>query len=175
MGRARDLGLHLIGHLPAVGERLIAAMTETTVNYRAGHGRWSGTSHAVVGDHAPDVPDLHTAEGAATHIDALLGRPGHLLLVVGAEDRDLERFREALGTLGTVVSVATSADDPSTDDPSPDAVIDPAHGIARHYGVGDHGFVLVRPDGYLACVSRGLDDRPLVDHLRALAPRHEVI
>ncbi|GLZ50178.1 3-(3-hydroxyphenyl)propionate hydroxylase [Actinomycetospora sp. NBRC 106375] len=165
----RDLGLHLLGHLPAVGDRLMATMTETAVSYRAEGERT--TSHAVVGDHAPDVTDLRTATGEPTHLDVLLRRPGHLLLVVGAGETDLERLRDVLGALGTVVPVVSSSPAPS------EALIDPAGDVGRRYGLGDHGFALVRPDGYLACVSRALDPRPLHEHRRihGLDARREMV
>ncbi|MEJ2864439.1 FAD-dependent monooxygenase [Actinomycetospora flava] len=157
---ARDLGLALLGHLPRVGERLMASMTETTVHYG---DRRSRARHAVIGDHAPDVADLRTADGDPTHLDVLLRRPGHLLLVVGSGDDDLERFREVLGGLGTVVPVVASPAEAPTD-----ALVDPAGGIAGRYGLGGCGFALVRPDGYLACVSRGRDHRTLLEHLGAV-------
>ncbi|MDL5159737.1 FAD-dependent monooxygenase [Actinomycetospora termitidis] len=156
----RDLGLRLLGHLPGLGGRLMADMTETTVSYRIGGGRPGAGSPPVAGDHAPDVADLRTADGDPTHLDVLLRRPGHLLLVVGAEESDLDHFRDVLGALGAVVPVRSSL----TDAP-PDAVIDTAGAFARRYGLGDYGFVLVRPDGYVARLSHDLDVGPLAESL----------
>ena len=159
--RLRNLGLLMVGHLPAVGHKIMTAMTETAVNYRQ-DGR-AARSHAVTGDHAPDVRGLCTTEGSFTWIGDLLHRPGHLLLITGADAVALDRFRDLLDDLGTVVPVVGSAADAPAD-----ALVDRASEVARRYGLGAHGYALIRPDGYLACTSRALDTRVLADHLNGL-------
>ncbi|MBV9922991.1 MAG: FAD-dependent monooxygenase, partial [Pseudonocardia sp.] len=159
--RLRNLGLLMVGHLPAVGHRVMTAMTETAVTYRQG-GR-ADRSHAVTGDHAPDVRGLRTVDGAFTWIGDLLRRPGHLLLVTGADTASLDRLRDHLGDLGTVIPVVES----TTDAPA-DALVDRAGEVARRYNLGAHGYALIRPDGYLACTSRTLDTHALADHLNKL-------
>ena len=157
----RNLGLLVVGHLPAVRRRIMTAMTETAVTYRPnGSG---DRSCAVSGDHAPDVPGLRTVDGAFTWIGDRLRRPGHLLLTTGADGATVDRLRDLLGDLGTVVPVVATA----TDAPG-DALVDRAGAVARRYGLGAHGYALVRPDGYLACTARTLDARVLVDHLDGL-------
>ena len=160
-GYLRNLGLLMAGYLPALRRRVMTAMTETAVTYR--RGPRANRSCAVVGDHAPDVRGLRTPAGAFTWIGDLLRRPGHLLLVTSADATVVTRLEEALGDLGTVVPVVGSpADAPAH------ALVDGAGELARRYGIGAHGYALVRPDGYLACTSRTLDDRALVDHLDGL-------
>ena len=159
--RLRNLGLLMVGHLPAVRRRLMAAMTETTVTYRQGDR--GHRTLAVTGDHAPDVPGLRTPGGDVTWIGDLLRRRGHLLLATGADASTVGRLRELLGDLGTVVPVvADAADAPA------DALVDEAGGVTRRYGLGARGYTLIRPDGYLACTSRTLDGHALVEHLDAL-------
>jgi hypothetical protein len=72
----------------------------------------------------------------------------------------VDRFRDVLGDLGTVVPVVSAAADAPAD-----ALVDPAGALARRYGVGEHGFALIRPDGYLACTSRILYGRALFAEL----------
>ena len=159
--RLRNLGLLMLGHLPAVRRRVMTAMTETAITYR--QGDCSDRAHAVTGDHAPDVPGLRTVGGAFTWIGDLLRRPGHLLLAVGADQAAVDRFRAVLGDLGTVVPVVTAAADAPAD-----ALVDGAGEVARRYGLGAHGYALIRPDGYLACTCRVLGDRALVEYLDGL-------
>ena len=159
--RLRNLGLLMVGHLPAVGRRLMAAMTETTVTYREGDR--SDPARAVPGDHAPDVPGLRTPGGTAAWIGDLLRRRGHLVLATGADAPTVERLRRLLGDLGTVVPVVAGAADAPAD-----ALVDEAGEVARRYGLGARGYTLIRPDGYLACTSRSLDDHALAEHLDAL-------
>ena len=117
----------------------------------------------MTGDHAPDVPGLRTADGAFTWIGDLLRRPGHLLLAAGADQADVDRFCAVLGDLGSVVPVVTAAVHAPAD-----ALVDGAGEVTRRYGLGAHGYALIRPDGYLACTSRTLDHHALVDYLDGL-------
>ena len=62
MAGLRDLGLLLLGHVPALGDGAMTAMTETAVIYRT-KGRARG-SHAVAGTTRPTYPVLRTVDGA---------------------------------------------------------------------------------------------------------------
>jgi 2-polyprenyl-6-methoxyphenol hydroxylase-like FAD-dependent oxidoreductase len=160
-GHLRNLGLLMAGHLPTVRRRVMTAMTETAVTYRK--DARADRSCAAVGDHAPDVRGLRTAGGTFTWIGDLLRRPGHLLLATGADATAVERLRAALGDLGAVVPVVGSAEDAPAD-----ALVDRTGEVARRYGLGAHGYALIRPDGYLAATSRTPDDRALVAYLDGL-------
>ncbi|PWW23675.1 2-polyprenyl-6-methoxyphenol hydroxylase-like FAD-dependent oxidoreductase [Geodermatophilus normandii] len=90
VAHARDLALTVLGHVPALSGRLVAAMTETTIAYRrspAVTGLAGGRRQASPGDHAPDVPGLTTADGAEAWIGDLLRRPGCLLLTTASDPR----------------------------------------------------------------------------------------
>ena len=61
----------------------------------------------------------------------------------------------------------------ATDAPA-DALIDSAAEVAGRYGLGEHGYTLIRPDGYIAFTSHTCDDHALVaylDRLRGVGPR----
>ena len=166
VAHARDLALTVLGHVPALSGRLVSAMTETTIAYRrspAVTGLAGGRGHASPGDHAPDVPGLTTAVGAEAWIGDLLRRPGCLLLTTVGDPALLDRLRGALGSLGTVVPVVSSAAGAPAD-----ALVDPTGAVARRYGIGDAGLALVRPDGYLGYLSAGADDRAVTEYLTDL-------
>jgi hypothetical protein len=45
------------------------------------------------------------------------------------------------------------------------ALVDPGGQVARHYGIGDSGMALIRPDGYLGHLSTRADADSLAAHL----------
>ena len=160
----RDLGLFLVGHVPALSERVMAGFAETGIGYRSspivdGHaGR-----HVRAGDHAPDVDGLLTVDGAPARIGELLRRPGHLLLTTSDDPSLHERLRDVLGDIGTVVPIA-----PTAEEACAGGLVDPGGAVAHHYGIGARGIALIRPDGYLGHLSSAPDVRALAVHLDAL-------
>ncbi|HEV7648485.1 MAG TPA: FAD-dependent monooxygenase [Actinophytocola sp.] len=157
----RDMGLFVLGHVPALGHKLMTGFAETGIAYRHSaivHGDTGPGSHARPGDHAPDVPGLRTADGADVWLGDLLRRPGHLLLTTDPNLAAQDRLRAAIGPLGTVVPVATAVS-------SPGGIADPAGVVAHRYGIGERGVALVRPDGYLGYASTDSDDQRLADYL----------
>ncbi|WP_138734217.1 FAD-dependent monooxygenase [Modestobacter excelsi] len=162
----RAVALSVLGHLPAVTDRLMTTLTETAIAYRGSpvvggapaHGR-----HALPGDHAPDIAGLRTVDGAEAWIGDLLRRPGHLLLSTAAQPAVLDRLRDALGALGTVVPVVRAAAGAPAD-----ALVDAAGAVARRYGIGDSGMALVRPDGYLGWLSTRADEAAVTGYLDGL-------
>ncbi|WP_171058231.1 FAD-dependent monooxygenase [Modestobacter altitudinis] len=164
----RAVALSVLGHLPAVTDRLMTALTETAIAYRdspvvggAAHGR-----HVRPGDHGPDVAGLRTVDGAEAWIGDLLCRPGHLLLSTAADPSALDRLRSALGALGTVVPVVRAAAGAPAD-----ALVDVDGAVARRYGIGDCGLALIRPDGYLGWLSTRADEAAVTEHLDGLLHR----
>ncbi|MGY1807882.1 FAD-dependent monooxygenase [Blastococcus sp. SYSU D00669] len=158
--RLRDVALSVLGHLPALGERLVAGVAEVTVHYRDSP-IVAGPRRAVApGDHAPDVPGLRDAGGAEAWIGDLLRRPGHLLLTARDDAGALAGLREVLGGLGRVVPVVRDAGGAPAG-----ALVDPGGAVADRYGTGGDGMALVRPDGYLGLLSTTSDPRPLAAHL----------
>jgi 2-polyprenyl-6-methoxyphenol hydroxylase-like FAD-dependent oxidoreductase len=159
----RNLGLLFLGHLPALEDRLLADMTETAVAYRgspAVSGDTGPGRHAAPGDHAPDIPGLTTVDGSPAWIGDLLHRPGFVLLTTAGAPSTLDRLQGVLGSLGTAVSVVqTAAGAPAG------ALVDPGGQVARHYGIGDSGMALIRPDGYLGHLSTRADADSLAAHL----------
>jgi 2-polyprenyl-6-methoxyphenol hydroxylase-like FAD-dependent oxidoreductase len=145
----RNLAQFLVGHLPPLADKVAATMAETTIAYRDSvlsvqHGaHHRGAARA--GDHAPDPDGLLRLDGAPVTVEALLARPGLLLLVRSADAGRVDDLRDALGDLGTVVRVRDGASD------EPDDV------LAREYGIGAEGMALIRPDGYLGLVADSAD------------------
>ena len=112
------------------------------------HGR-----HGVVrvGEHAPDPDGLRGADGTPVGIEDLLTRPGFLLLTHGPT----AGLTGTLGELGSVLRLGVDLHDPDA-------------------AYGDHGMILVRPDGYVGLVSDTADPdvlhRYLVDALDVAVP-----
>ena len=166
LATVRDAVLVVLGHVPVVGRGLVAGLSETGVSYRrspvvggdVGRGR-----HAAPGDHAPDPAGLTGVDGTETWIGDLLRRPGHLLLATTGDRHVLEQLSAALGPLGTVVPVVRDAAGAPAG-----ALVDRAGQVARHYGIGDQGMALIRPDGYLGLLSTRADDEVLTTHLADL-------
>ncbi|PVZ14223.1 FAD-dependent monooxygenase [Actinomycetospora cinnamomea] len=160
----RDAALFVVGHTPAVGDAAAAKTAEVTIAYRDGrlavhHGHHRhGTARA--GDHAPDPDGLRRPDGSAVTIADLLVRPGLLLLARSDDTDTVDALHRVLGDLGTVVRVVRAA---SAD--GGEQVVDDGDVIGRHYGLGDEGLALVRPDGYLGLVADAADPELLRRYL----------
>ncbi|MGW4488568.1 aromatic-ring hydroxylase C-terminal domain-containing protein [Amycolatopsis sp. NPDC004368] len=151
----RNLALFLAGHLPPLREELISGLAEVAIHYRHSPivgGRAPSRRHPHPGDHAPDVPGLHTADGAPASLDDLLRHPGHLLLTTVGDDQVLDQLRAALAGLGSVLRIPPRATTAFTD----------------RYGTGDHGLALIRPDGYLGLISREATPEAVAAYVRRL-------
>jgi hypothetical protein len=143
---------------------------ETGITYRRspivlGSGHHFGGPRP--GDAAPDVPGVY--EGRPLH-RLLCEEAGHTLLWVARNPRELDGARSGVvfPPLSHVrnVAVATEEFDGS---PFDAAVVDPAGGVARRYGVGDHsGLFAVRPDGYVGLRTRIDDSSRLHDYVAKL-------
>ncbi|WP_326837435.1 FAD-dependent monooxygenase [Amycolatopsis rhabdoformis] len=158
----RTLALFLAGHLPPMRDELISGISEVDIHYRhspivTGHA--GSRRHPRPGDHAPDLPGLRTADGTPTCLDELLRRPGHLLLTAVQDEAVLDRFRAALAGLGTVVPVSRTA---------ATGLHDPEDSFATHYGTGDHGLALIRPDGYLGLITREATPAAVASYVQRL-------
>lgn len=169
-GHLRDVGLLLLGHVPAVGEAVAASMAEVRLRYRGSPavGGGAGVRGACPGDHAPDPEGLRAADGGPARIGDLLRRPGHLLLTTCLSRASHVRLRRVLDGLGTVVPVRPGADG-SADGP---VLVDPGGVVAEHYGIGHDGAALIRPDGYLGYLSARTDPADVARHL---AEREHVV
>jgi 2-polyprenyl-6-methoxyphenol hydroxylase-like FAD-dependent oxidoreductase len=158
----RDLGLLLLGQVPAVGGVVATSLSEVRVRYRGSPavGSDGGTRQVAPGNHAPDVAGLADAGGAPAWIGDLLRRPGHLVLTTCLDRTVHDRLRRTVGDLGTVVPVL----------PVPDGVrgpvlVDPGGVVAERYGIGHDGTALVRPDGYLGYLATSTSASALAGHL----------
>ena len=162
--RVRNTVMRTVGHAGRVRRAMAESISEVSVAYPrspvvAGRGvRRLGSPRP--GSHAADIPGLTTVGGEPVAIGDLLRRPGHLLLALTADPALVAQLGETLGPIGAVVPVvrASSA-------ALPTAVVDPAGAVARGYGVGPRGLVLIRPDGYFGYLSTSTDPVALRTYL----------
>jgi 2-polyprenyl-6-methoxyphenol hydroxylase-like FAD-dependent oxidoreductase len=160
----RNAALLAAGHSTALRHALAESITETNVAYhhspitaRTGPRTRRGQD---AGSYSADLPHLVTTTGDPISIGDLLRRPGHLLLALSTDPATLADLREAVGPIATVVPVVTAASGAPGD-----AIVDTRKAIAAQYGIGPHGFVLIRPDGYIGYVSDTSDLPRLRDYL----------
>jgi 2-polyprenyl-6-methoxyphenol hydroxylase-like FAD-dependent oxidoreductase len=142
--RLRDRVVHAASGLAPIAHRMADETEEVRVAYRDSPivaGRRS-RRRVSPGEAAPDVGGLHAA----------LDDWAHTIVSVGAAG-------EPVG-----VTVAGS-DDPGTTLP------DPERAIARRYGFGEEGgLVVVRPDGYVGLVAEPGDGAAVTCYFAALRP-----
>ncbi|MFF1822297.1 FAD-dependent oxidoreductase [Kribbella sp. NPDC058245] len=113
---------------------------QLNLNYRGSALVWDDrdeTARLRAGDRAPDATELMTVDGVRRLFD-LTGRGQFTLLNFGAHRLDATGIR----TLQVV-------DEPV----EPGDVVDSGGHLADAYGAGEHTLVLIRPDGYIACIS----------------------
>ena len=162
---ARNTGMRIVGHSDRLTQAMAKNIAQLTVAYR--HSpivrRAAHVPHGALrpGEHLDDLAELTDPAGAPVLLEELLrDRPGHLLLTRVTDADALARLRTALGDLGSVVPVVGRPEDVA-----PDAVVDPTGALVARYGLGDAGLVLIRPDGYVACVCISGDPGELRDYL----------
>jgi 2-polyprenyl-6-methoxyphenol hydroxylase-like FAD-dependent oxidoreductase len=138
---ARDAAATVLGHMPALQERLRTEMAETDITYRDGPlvalgGNVAHRTRGMPGTRALDLHWTDASDGSQSTLWPQLDAR-HTLIVFGAADIS------AIGTLvapfaDTVQLVTiTAADDPSGD-------------ARRRYGFKQDGWVLIRPDQVVA-------------------------
>jgi len=165
-----EWALFAAGHTSALRDTAAARMAELTVGYPhsaiVGHSYSHHARGLHPGAHAADVPGLQRPDTGPVAIGDLLRQPGHLVL---ACSRDLDRIAavgDALGDLGTVLHVVHDGGQAGAVSAR---VVDTDGAFARTYGLGEDGFVAIRPDGYIGYLATPADPaalrRYLVDHL----------
>ena len=173
-GVIRGWALFAAGHTSTITDAAAARLAELTVGYPhsaiVGHAYSHHTRALHPGAHAPEVPGLQGPDGDPVAIGDLLQQPGHLVL---ARSHDLDLITglvNALGDLGTVFHVV---DDRGQNGAVPNSLVDPGGELAKAYGLGDDGFVAIRPDGYIGFLATPADPgalhRYLGEHLAVSA------
>ncbi len=147
----RRLALAAAGHLGPTATPWTSSLADLTVSYpdspAVGWALSSGErSTAAPGSHLPPLAGLPTG-------------PGHTVVLRCPDPSRTADLQDVLGSLGTVKSIVDLGK------PVGDAV-------AAHYGVGEDGFVAIRPDDYVGYVAApattGALRTYLHDHLRAI-------
>lgn len=147
----RDTLISIASRIPAVRRKIQGAMSETRIAYEAGalHDaahRFGGGGHPQVGERAREV------EGAALWRHLSIAR--HALLLFGGPE-DNGPVRAAAAALGEAVSLHEMG-----------------AGAAERYGFSGPGWVLVRPDQFIAARGGSADVAGFAAYARlALEPR----
>jgi len=135
-----------------------------------------GSGAPRVGDRAPDVPVRTTTK--ETRLHEILDPVAHTLLIFhpanpsGQKWNELQRLGKSYQDVMFPLSVVTGRTPPALD---PQSIISPpGDELRERYGIGDHGVVLIRPDGYLGFQSDGVDLSGLIHHLeQVFGPRED--
>ena len=145
---ARNILLPIISGIDFLDKKIADRLAELAVNYRSSpivenHG--AGTPRA--GDRAPDA-DLRDANGKACRLFELFREPRHILLLfLGASaNEESALLPDSLGDMIRVYRIARgrSAKTANGD------LLDLSGNVHSLYHMLNGGFVLVRPDGYIA-------------------------
>lgn len=119
---------------------------QLNLNYRGFALVWDDrdeTAELRAGDRAPDATDLLTTDGVWQHLFELTGGGRFTLLNFGPRIDPPAGVR-TLQVVGDLV--------------------DTEGHLASAYGAGDHTLVLIRPDGYIACISDAGDLPAVLRH-----------
>ncbi len=139
----REAMVTVVSHIPAARRKLQAQMSETEIVYAAGPlveiGRSvSGAGEPAVGARALDAEITDPATGARVPLWPRLSAVRHTLLVFGDPERQSALMAEALSHVDAVEIVVL------------DGASDPDGVAAERYGISVAGWVLVRPDQFVA-------------------------
>jgi len=134
---ARQAVLFALGHVHALNDVVATRAAQIAIDYHA-----AGT---VVGPEGRAGTHLAEHLGDVGLAVADLVGPGHRLFTFGANAAQRAALAARLGDVGEVREG------------------DPA--LATALGVGDHGLVAVRPDGYVGLVANAPDEDALDDYL----------
>jgi 2-polyprenyl-6-methoxyphenol hydroxylase-like FAD-dependent oxidoreductase len=151
-----------------VGQR-DAEFLQLGINYREGRlARDSRPEAAGVraGDRAPDAP-CRRSDGTAVRLFDLFRGPHFTLLGFGPGWRDsLQDISQTWGPMVHAHAIVRPGEDQDSS-----AIVD-AGGHASHaYGVSKPTLFLIRPDGYVACVTEESSPAPIQEYLSGLLPK----
>jgi 2-polyprenyl-6-methoxyphenol hydroxylase-like FAD-dependent oxidoreductase len=142
----------IAARIPAVRRAMQVELSETDIAYDAGPlveiGRsTSGTGSPAVGTRARDVEVVDGEAGTPRRLWRLLSASKHTLLVFGDPAMQSALMAEALSHAATVEIVML------------DSLSDPRGLAAERYGITGTGWVLVRPDQFIAARGAGGETR----------------
>ena len=140
---AREAMVTIISHIPAARRKLQAQMSETEIVYADGPlveiGKsTSGHGEPAVGARALDTEIVDPATGTRGRLWPRLSAVRHTLLVFGDAGLQSALMAEAVSHVDTVEIVVL------------DGTSDPDGVAAERYGISTAGWVLVRPDQFVA-------------------------
>ncbi|MFL6183227.1 MAG: FAD-dependent monooxygenase [Actinomycetes bacterium] len=177
MRAVRELAVPAIVNIPPARRRILAAISQLTINYRgsslsvdaddrAASRGWLRLTARVLraGDRVPDAALIDIRSSQPVMLFDLVSQGWTLLLFAGndamPESIDvLGRIaRQARDAVGDAVHSYFVLDAPAIDDTAVTALLDPARQVSRVFAAGKGLVALVRPDGYLGYRGR-LDQR----------------
>jgi 2-polyprenyl-6-methoxyphenol hydroxylase-like FAD-dependent oxidoreductase len=177
MRAVRERAVPVIVNIPPIRRRILAAVSQLTINYRgsslsvdaddrAASRGWLRLTARVLraGDRVPDAALIDIRSSQPVMLFDLVSQGWTLLLFAGndamSESIDvLGRIaRQVQDTVGDAVRSYFVLDAPAIDDTAVTALLDPARQVSRVFAAGKGLVALVRPDGYLGYRGR-LDQR----------------
>jgi 2-polyprenyl-6-methoxyphenol hydroxylase-like FAD-dependent oxidoreductase len=177
MRAVREWAVPVIVNIPPIRRRILAAVSQLTINYRgsslsvdaddraASRGWLQPTARGLrAGDRVPDAALIDIRSSQPVMLFDLVSQGWTLLLFAGndamPESIDvLGRIaRQVQDTVGDAVRSYFVLDAPAIDDTAVTALLDPARQVSRVFAAGKGLVALVRPDGYLGYRGR-LDQR----------------
>jgi 2-polyprenyl-6-methoxyphenol hydroxylase-like FAD-dependent oxidoreductase len=177
MRAVRERAVPVIVNIPPIRRRILAAVSQLTINYRgsslsvdaddrAASRGWLRLTARVLraGDRVPDAALIDIRSSQPVMLFDLVSQGWTLLLFAGndamPESIDvLGRIaRQIQDTVGDAVRSYFVLDAPAIDDTAVTALLDPARQVSRVFAAGKGLVALVRPDGYLGYRGR-LDQR----------------
>ena len=159
----RDAVVRVVGHLPPAVRVMASNIAETNIAYKNSPITLSGgprNAKVSAGQHLPHISERGLQKQLSLALGA--GNLGHTVLTVAGDGPS-----PAAGQTDQVQALITSHNNSA--DGYDVVVVDPDKLIAKRYGLGNGGRVVVRPDGYIGAVIRPDEYNGVADYFAQIA------